>query len=245
MDRPEVTLANADAVYDFYRDHRQPRVPALAAYAMLAARYRPRVNYRGGARDALRAVIADGTPLLIVANHLTYSDQYTLAATAWRSPLRTLIGRTRVLAKDELFRKPRQRREVDMMGGIPVFRAKNYGVRAAAEAGRQMMDVAALRLSRGDSLAIFPEGTCNTVDPARVQAMGSGIGHIVRRADALGAKPALVTVGICYGPDNDPGKPASVFITLPVLGLTGTPREITHRVAEELQRAVDGAVARY
>ena len=60
MDRPEVTLANADAVYDFYRDHRQPRLLALAAYAMLAARYRPRVNYRGGARDALRAVIAAG-----------------------------------------------------------------------------------------------------------------------------------------------------------------------------------------
>lgn len=245
MDRPEVTLANYDAVYDFYRDHQQPRSIARAAYAMLAARYRPRVNYRAGARDAVRAVITTGTPVVIVANHLTHSDQYTLAATAWRSPLRTLIGRTRVLAKDELFREPRQRREVDMMGGIPVFRAKNHGVRAVADAGRRMMDVAALRLSRGDALAIFPEGTCNTGDPAQVQAVGSGIGHIVRRAAALGVQPTLVTVGIAYGPDNDPGRPASVFITLPVPELSGSPREVTQRVAEELQCAVDGAVARY
>ncbi|MFD6674995.1 lysophospholipid acyltransferase family protein [Rhodococcus zopfii] len=245
MDRPEVTLANYDAVYDFYRDHQQPRLLARAAYAMLAARYRPHVHYRAGARDALRAVIDDGAPLVIVANHLTHSDQYTLAATAWRSPLRTLIGRTRVLAKDELFRERGQRREVDMMGGIPVFRAKNHGVRAVADAGRRMMDIAALRLSRGDAVAIFPEGTCNTGDPIRIQAVGSGVGHIVRRAAALGARPALVTIGIAYGPDNDPGRPASVFITIPVPELTGTPREITHRVADELQCAVDGAVARY
>jgi 1-acyl-sn-glycerol-3-phosphate acyltransferase len=245
MDRPEVTLENYDAVYEFYSGHRQPRVLARAAYAMLAARYRPRVHYRAGARDALREVIDDGVPLVIVANHLTHGDQYTLAATAWRSPLRTVIGRTRVLAKDELFREPRQRRGVDMMGGIPVFRAKNHGVRAVADAGRRMMDVAALRLSRGESLAIFPEGTCNTGDPARVQTMGSGVGHIVRRAGALGAQPTLVTVGIAYGPDNDPGKPASVFITVPVPDPAGTPREITRLVADELQRAVDGAVVRY
>lgn len=245
MDRPEVTLANYIAVYDFYRDHQQPRALATAAYAMLAARFRPRVHYRAGAREALREVVGDGAPVIVVANHLTHSDQYTLAATAWRSPLRALIGRIRVLAKDELFRGPRQRREIDMMGGIPVFRAKNHGVRAVADAGRCMMDVAATRLSRGDALAIFPEGTCNTGDPARVQAVGSGIGHIVRRAAALGEPPVLVAIGIAYGPDNDLRKPASVFIAMPVPLPVGTPREITRRAADELQRAVDGAVARY
>ncbi len=40
----------------------------------------------------------------------------------------------RVLAKDELFQDPEQRRKIDTLGGIPVFRPKDHGVRAAAVA---------------------------------------------------------------------------------------------------------------
>lgn len=95
-----MSLDNYEAVYDFYLGHRQSRPVARAAYALLAARYRPRVCCAGDVRDRLRELVRGGTPLLIVANHLTHSDQYVLAATAWRSPLRPVIGRTRVLAKD-------------------------------------------------------------------------------------------------------------------------------------------------
>ena len=83
-----------------------------------------------------------------------------------------------------------------MMGSIPVFRSKNYGLRAVSDAGRVMMDVAAERLGNGDCLAIFPEGTCNTEDPTRLQHVNSGIGHIVARAEKLGCSPALVSIGI-------------------------------------------------
>ena len=244
MTRPEVTLDNYDDVYRYYLDHQQNRWLARAAYAALSARFRPRVRYADGARDRLRAVLASGTRLIVVANHLSDRDQYTLAATAWRTPLRRMIGRTRVLAKDELFTDPGLRRAIDMMGSIPVFRSKNHGLRAVADAGRRMMDVSAERLSRGDVLAIFPEGTCNEGDPARIQRINSGIGHIAVKARNLGTPPALLALGISYGAGAASNRSADVFVGAPVVDLPATPMDITRVVADRMQDAVDGAVAR-
>ncbi|WP_430333885.1 lysophospholipid acyltransferase family protein [Rhodococcus sp. ACT016] len=243
MTRPEVTLDNYEDVYRFYRDHQQNRVLAKAAYATLSARFRPQVRYADGARERLRGLLASGTPLIVVANHLTERDQYTLAATAWQTPLRRAIGRTRVLAKDELFAEPGLRRRVDLMGSIPVFRSKNHGLRAVADAGRRMMEISAERLARGDVLAIFPEGTCNEGDPTRLQQINSGVGHIAVKAGKLGAPPALVSIGISYGPNPDTGRSAEVYVGAPVVDLPTTPMDIRRLVAENLQIAVDGAVA--
>ena len=243
-DPPEVELDNADAVYEYYRTHRQPVVAAKGAYALLDLRYRPRVRFSSGARRAVRDLVRSGRPVVVVANHLTHSDQYVLAATAWRTPLRRVIGYTRVLAKDELFVDPAQRRKIDVMGGIPVFRGKDHGLRVVADAGRRMMDVSAERISRGDSLAIFPEGTCNEGDPARVQSIGSGVGHIVARAVARGADPALLAIGICYGPETRI-RSASVHVAVPDLTLPGKPMEVARFARERLQSAVDAAVAAY
>ena len=173
MRPPEVLLGNSDDVYDFYRAHQQNRLQAMGAYALLGRRYRPRISYADGARTALRALIRARTPLLIAVNHLSRLDPYTLAASAWRSELRPVIGRTRVLAKDELFVEDKLRRRIDMMGGIPVFRGTDHGLRAVNAAGQRMMDICAERLADGDNLAVFPEGTCNDVDPAQVQPLGT------------------------------------------------------------------------
>ncbi|WP_216896799.1 lysophospholipid acyltransferase family protein [Nocardia alni] len=253
MDRPEVVLENSDAVYEFYTEHRQHRLQAWGAYAILARRYRPRIGYAPGARESLRRVISGRRPLLIVINHLSQQDPYTVAAAAWRSALRPVIGRTRVLAKDELFAEPDLRRRIDMMGGIPVFRGKDYGLRAVNAAGQRMIDICAERMARGDGIAIFPEGTCNDVDPARVQAVGSGVGHIAFRAMKLGADPVLVPLGLSYGPRADPAvEPtksdavsASFHFGVPVPELPARPAEVARLVRDELQHALDGAVAAY
>jgi hypothetical protein len=155
MRPPEVLLDNSDDVYAFYREHRQNRLQAMGAYALLGRRYRPRVAYATGAREAIGALIRSRTPLLIAVNHLSRLDPYTLAAAAWRSELRPIIGRTRVLAKDELFEEAKLRRRIDMMGGIPVFRGRDHGLRAVNAAGQRMMDICAERLAGGDSLAIL------------------------------------------------------------------------------------------
>ncbi|MEU4339947.1 1-acyl-sn-glycerol-3-phosphate acyltransferase [Nocardia sp. NPDC023852] len=253
MEPPEVLLENSDSVYDFYREHRQNRLQAWGAYAILGRRYHPRVAYAEGARELLRRVIKQGRPLLIAINHLSENDPYTVAAAAWRSGLRPVIGRVRVLAKDELFMEPDQRRKIDMMGGIPVFRGKDHGIRAVNAAGQRMMDICAERMARGDGVAVFPEGTCNDVDPTKVQTVGSGIGHIAFRAMKLDAEPVLVSVGLSYGPRQDPtvpptreeAKSASFYFSVPVLDLPTRPGDIARLVRADLQQALDGAVAAY
>lgn len=247
---PEVLLDNSDAVYDYYLAHQQNRLKAKAAYAILARRYRPRVAYAPGVRDQVRELVASGRRLIIAVNHLSENDPYTVAAMAWRSPLRPIIGRVRVLAKDELFAEAELRRKIEMMGAIPVFRGKNHGIRAANAAGQRMMDVCAERLRRGDDLAIFPEGTCNLEDPAKVQSVGSGVGHIAFRAMKLGVEPAALFVGLSYGPDRlNPDKEgvrgASFYFHEPATKLPGKPNEITQVFREGMQVALDGAAARY
>ncbi len=252
MHTPEVLLDDNDAVYDYYLRHQQNRWKALASYAVLARRFRPRVTFAEGAKQQVKALIRSGRPVIYAINHLSTSDPYTVAATAWRSPLRSKIGRVRVLAKDELFLDPEQRRKVDMMGGIPVFRGKDHGIRAVNAAGQRMMDVCAQRLAAGDHLAIFPEGTCNEVDHTKVQAVGSGIGHIAFRAAKLDAAPALVAIGMNYGTYAAGVEPTAAevvsgiaYFGAPVLELPQRPADIARLVKEELQLAVDGAVAHY
>ncbi|MFC9433542.1 lysophospholipid acyltransferase family protein [Nocardia sp. NPDC057030] len=253
MEPPEVRLENSDTVYDFYLEHRQNRLKAWGAYAILGRRYYPRVAYAEGARAGLRAAIRQGRPLLISINHLSENDPYTVAAAAWRSALRPVIGRVRVLAKDELFEEPEQRRKIDMMGGIPVFRGKDHGIRAVNAAGQRMMDICAQRIARGDGVAVFPEGTCNEVDPTQVQPVGSGIGHIAFRAMKLGVEPVLVSMGLSYGPRADPAvqpdkeeaKSASFYFGVPITELPAKPGDIARLVRTDLQRALDGAVAAY
>jgi len=245
MDRPAVVLENEEAVYDFYLRHQQNRQVARVAYAALAQRFKPRVSYPDGAREDLRRLIYDDTRIIIAVNHLSETDPYTVAATAWASPLRAVIGRTRVLAKDELFQEPKQRMRIDMMGGIPVFRGKNHGMRAVNAAGKAMMDVSAQRLQRGDDLAVFPEGTCNLEDPTKVQHVGSGLGHIVARARERGVEPVLVCVGLSYGPGSERLKSASVYIDNPITELPAKPIAITRVVTDGMQKALDGAVAAY
>ncbi|MBH0778673.1 lysophospholipid acyltransferase family protein [Nocardia bovistercoris] len=253
MRPPEVILDNADIVYDYYRAHRQNRLKAWGAYALLGRRYHPRVVFAPEAREQVRALVKSGRPTIYSINHLSQNDPYTVAAAAWRSPLRPIIGRVRVLAKDELFVEPDQRAKVDMMGGIPVFRGKDHGIRAVNAAGQLMMDLCAQRLAQGDHLAIFPEGTCNDVDPTQVQAVGSGIGHIAFRAMKLGVAPALVSLGLSYGPRADPAveptkeeaKSALFYLGNPVAELPAKPADIARLVRADLQIALDGAVANY
>ncbi|MBY6412992.1 1-acyl-sn-glycerol-3-phosphate acyltransferase [Rhodococcus sp. BP-252] len=245
MERPAVVLENDQAVYDFYLRHQQNRQVARLAYAALARRFKPRLSYPDGAREELRRLVYDDARLIIAINHLTETDPYTVAATAWSSPLRPVIGRTRVLAKDELFQESKQRRRIDMMGGIPVFRGKNHGMRAVSAAGNRMMDISAERMRRGDDLAVFPEGTCNLEDPTQVQKVGSGIGHIAVRARKLGVEPILVCIGLSYGPESTKLKSASVYIDTPIRDLPDKPIDIARVVSTGLQKAVDGAVAAY
>lgn len=253
MEPPEVSLENTDAVYDYYRDHRQNLVKAKAAYWLLGRRFQPRVRYADGARKALRDFISEGRPLIISINHLSEKDPYTVSAAAWRSPLRPVIGHTRVLAKHEVFADRKMRGTLDMMGGLPVFRSKDHECASVNAASERLIDTCAVVLARGDSIALFPEGTCNYVDHTQVLELGGGIGHIACRARTLGADPVLVSLGLSYGPRPDPAAElskadvgsASFYFEMPIGELPSQPADITRLAHTKLQAALDGAVAAY
>nr|WP_043450614.1 1-acyl-sn-glycerol-3-phosphate acyltransferase [Jongsikchunia kroppenstedtii] len=241
----DVDVNQSQAVYDHYREHQQNVRKARLMYGVLAARYRPRVRHIGDGRAQLRSAIRQGASLLVVANHVRLSDPLVLAAAGFRSPLRARIGHIRVLAKDELFAEPEQRRKIDALGGIPVFRRTDHGMRVALTAGQQMIDTCTYRMARGDSIAIFPEGTCNLDDPLHVQKLNSGVGHIARRAGERGADVVAVMAGIAY-PDDSPRRAMVVLgepFAISELEST-TPAGITRVVQTELQAAVDEAQRR-
>jgi len=241
----DVDVNQSGAVYDHYREHQQDVRKAQLMYGWLAAKYRPRVRYLGDGRAQLRSAIGRGASLLIVANHVRLTDPLVLAAAGFRSPLRARIGHIRVLAKDELFADPEQRRKIDALGGIPVFRRTDHGMRAALTAGQQMIDTCIYRMVRHDSIAIFPEGTCNLEDPEHVQKLNSGVGHIARRADGAGANVVAVMVGIAY-PSASPRRAMVVFGEpfVPSQLESTTPAAITRVVQSSLQDVVDEAQRR-
>lgn len=236
---PPVEFDNRDAVYDYYRTH-QPRLwRARMNCAVTAYRARPAVHYVAGAREQIRELVRADRRLIIVINHLSVDDPRMVAGYAWRSVFRSRIGHIRVLAKDELFADPQQRSRIETMGAIPVFRGKDHGPRAAYDAGQQLIDVCVQRMVGGDDLVLFPEGTCNDTDPARVQPVGTGVGHIAARARKAGAAPAFAFLGLSYGTSGR----ATFHLGLPLVDFPERPAQITRTVATRMQQALDNAVA--
>jgi 1-acyl-sn-glycerol-3-phosphate acyltransferase len=99
-----------------------------------------RIEMRGLEKIPLRG------PLIIAANHLSNADPLALVAYA------SLIRKTNVLAKSELFDFPPLGAFVSMMGGLPVDRKK-----AGGDIGAFRKSIAVLK--GNGCLVMFPEGT--------------------------------------------------------------------------------------
>lgn len=251
---PEVTIENYENVYDAYLNYEQPRLRALAYYAFLSAKYRPVIHYASGAKEEVEELLAQDRPLMIALNHPTNThDQFIAAGVAFRTPLRPLIGRQlRVLGKSELF-KGEHRKRIDVLGGIPVDRGKDYDDTEHYDpkvyrpllmgSGKRLVSTAAELMNRGSSIAIFPEGTHNVTDQTRMQKLNTGMAYIAHEAAKLGAEPALLHVGLSYGPDLVPEKfdHASVYVDNPVTELDTKPFLTTKVIQERMQWSLDEA----
>lgn len=246
MKKPEVAIENFEKVYDFYATHQANRTGALLAHTLADFIYRPNITYAEGAERELQSTISSGGSLVIAFNHLTYKDHFPMAAVAWQTPLRTQIGRARALAKDELFRTP-IRPMLDMVGGIPAFRAKNYvNEDQVHRVTDRLVEVASDRLVNGEHIAGAPEGTCSVEHPQVLQPLHSGLGRIAVRGQEKGANVSIVTVGLSYG-ENLRGtkdtsvRHASVFMSSPITDLPKTPDKVTEVIRQSLQCSVDQA----
>lgn len=261
-----VDLNNYQAVYDWYESYRQPRHVTKLAYRALNMYYKPEVHYMDGAFDQFDYYRTHDVPQIFVLNHLTnHSDQFVASAIAHQMTPED-VGRTRVLAKDELFRGT-QRHFVDMMGAIPTFRKKDHANKTIvgelsqdAELTQEFIDNLQAQqtmiveraadaliactgniVAHGENMAVFGEGTHNKGNPLQLQKLRPGFARIALHAYARNANPVITPIGLSFGPSQDKLNPKNaVAIIAPSIHLDSqsTVDTLLESTRESLQTAV-------
>jgi 1-acyl-sn-glycerol-3-phosphate acyltransferase len=256
-----VSIHNYQAVYDWYESYRQPRHVTKLAYRALNMYYKPDVHYVDGAEDEFYDFRSNDVPQIFVLNHLTnHSDQFVASAIAHQMTPED-VGRTRVLAKDELFRGT-QRHFVDMMGAVPTFRKKDHlsqqlfqeydedgqlivppdQAKLLENATDALIACTGNIVASGENMAVFGEGTHNKVDPLKVQKLRPGFARIALHAYNKFASPMITPIGLSFGLNLDQLQPRrAVAVINPSIALNGTStvESLIEETANSLQSAVD------
>lgn len=244
--RPKVELENYDAVYDFYEYYQPNETLARIGHFAMNMAFRPHITFADGAETAIQDHLNNDTRFIIPANHLSDKDQYVVAAMARQAKiLRPLIGNTDIPTKPSLSHNPLLRYAIDIMGSIPVIRAKDISDEETKDLQREARiryeQVQANRIANGFHLALFPEGTRNTTDPYNVQEIKHGVGNILQRLPF--SNVALLPVGLWYGMgDQKDMRHPEVFIGNPVVEGIKDREKVLSIVHNELQICVDSAI---
>jgi 1-acyl-sn-glycerol-3-phosphate acyltransferase len=108
----------------------------------------------------------EGRPVVMVANHLSYSDANVLDVLLRRAGADSLCDRLTVIAGPKVYSTLRRRFSSLCFGTIRVPQSSGRAceeavmpTREIARAARQAIDAALHRLSLGDALLVFAEGT--------------------------------------------------------------------------------------
>jgi 1-acyl-sn-glycerol-3-phosphate acyltransferase len=107
-----------------------------------------------------------GAPVVIVANHLSYADANVIEVLLHRHAAAELAGRLTALAGPKVFTSRERRFSSLCFGTIKVPQSADVSseeavlsAREVARAARRAIDVAYERLTAGDALILFGEGT--------------------------------------------------------------------------------------
>ncbi|MEH6821019.1 lysophospholipid acyltransferase family protein [Dietzia psychralcaliphila] len=200
--RPEVTLTNFDAVYDFYGPGRRRDGFTHPLLAFVGALYAPEVRIRAETVAELHRLHDAGVGIIVAANHPSQHDPFVLASAVYDRRIRFLASGTG-LTKDPLFRGP-LRPVFEYTGTVPVFRAKNYeGTERAVHdaAAARLIGLCVDRLTTGGVVLTFVEGTNSSADDLRTLRLDSvkkGVGQMVRGVREAGDRVAVLPIGIVY-----------------------------------------------
>lgn len=213
-------LENYEQIYDEVERRKQSRRFALGFSALLRCVYAPNVIYMDGAKEGISEAINEGKTNIFAIGHRSLHDPNVAQAAVYREPLlRRRVGSINVWAKSPLFVSEKRFDPTPLltweMGGIPVFRKKDYpdaSPEMLRAVGDRMTDATIAALQRGEDLAVFPEGTCNEGDPTQLLMINTGLAHVMhqtydaQREDDPEAEPqfTLIPVGISYGVNPQP-----------------------------------------
>lgn len=244
----DITLENYQEVYEYFTDY-DPNITLVGVAARgLRMAYNPEV-YTNNARLALITEhVNKERPLIFAGNHLRIDDQFVIGAAIQAIPILRKARERGVFvpAKLDYFNGGKftvlTKPFTEKLGGVPVFRGKDAAdnkidFKHATEA---FFEMSAQKISHGQSMIIFPEGTRNKGDARRLLALKQGAANIALRASELGTSPLIVPTAVSYehaifgvrGPDVVFGDP------LAVVG-NETPAMLTGRLQTNLQHSVD------
>lgn len=218
---PDYHIENHAEVYDFYRDYEPHEAFARHAYKLLKRIMQPNISYDNTVREQLAEMAANNTPTIITLNHLSdRHDQWTSAAIASRV-FPEKVGDIRVLAKSTFYTgelldemnvpqhriiRPIAQRAVttfvNNMGTVPIYRPndqsseqRKLSLAAADSAWSSLGNL----LESGHPVAIYAEGTADTVSPQKNLAIKAGIGHLALQTLREGRQPGvIVPIGVSY-----------------------------------------------
>lgn len=236
MKRPEVSLDNIEAVYDYYDELRANKLIARLGYRAFALAIAPRVEYDGGAEAMLDAEMDHETGLIIAPNHISLQDPYIVAGAAAKTPLSHAIGNVMAWGKAEIFEDdgsktyPIKRYISDNFGGMPLFRPSSYPGAERSQlirANARAYDVTANHLARGGTAAIFAEGTIQrSEDKSKILPIQSGIARVAHEVRAKGGVPRIAPMAISRGPHGELRSPKIIM---------GEPQDVSDFTKKEIQ----------
>ena len=246
--RPEVTVANYQAVYDYYGPGRRSDRFTNPLLRMIDAVYRPRVLIPAETVAELHRLHGEGVGILVAVNHPSKHDPMVLAASLFDKRIRFLSTGTG-LTKDPLFRSA-MRPLFEYTGTIPVFRAKNYQGTAAEihdGAAARLIEVCVNRIVDGGVVLTFVEGTNSSADDLRtlrLESVKKGAGLMVAGARALDAPVAVLPIGLAYHGREHQTLPTrrAVAAAGPLITWDSGPAPTVDEVREAVRSGIDAAL---
>ena len=249
--RPEVTVDNYEAVYDFYGPGRRRDGFTYPLLRFVDAVYRPRLLVPQETVADLHRLHDSGVGIIVAANHPSKHDPFVLASAVFDSRVRFLASGTG-LTKDPLFRGP-LRPVFEYTGTVPVFRAKNYQGTAREVhdgAAARLIDLCVERLTTGGVVLTFVEGTNSSADDLRtlrLESVKKGVGQMVRGVRSGGGSVAVLPVGIVYhGREHarTPPRHPAVAAGPPIVWEGPGPAPTIDEVRAAVREGIDDALTR-
>lgn len=246
--RPEVTVANFEAVYSYYGPGRRRDWFTNPILRFVDAIYRPRVCIPEETVTEIHRLHAEGVGIVVAVNHPSKHDATVLAAALFDKRVRFLSTGTG-LTKDPLFRSL-LRPVFEYTGTIPVFRAKNYQGTASEiyeAAAKRLIGVCVDRVSAGGVVLTFVEGTNSSADDLRtlrLESVKKGVGLMVCGARETGAPVAVLPLGLVYHGREHQSLPTrrAIAASGPILTWTSGPTPTIDEVRVAVRDGIDAAL---
>lgn len=245
MSRPKIQVENYQAVYDYYRTHRQGKLAAKVLHGALGTAFRAKIGFEKDAAQKISEIFESGRTVVLASNHVKAVDPCVIAALPSRSDvMKPVNGTTFIPAKPSIFKVGAVRRLVDGLGAVPVWRDGDIDPStqktAYASASRVMLTTCVAKMNAGEHMAIFPEGTRNKIDPARVQELKGGVGLMICKVSKV-EQPAIIPIGIHYDESGLGMLSPTVCIGIPSDAPFARPREVMDWLPDRMQTVVDQA----